>query len=49
MNGYNNNGRKLLVSFNLDPKYNHGNNYFLTRISALVKEMGGNVFRNYEF
>ena len=25
------------------------NNYFLTRISALVKEMGGNVFRNYEF
>ena len=26
MNGYNNNGRKLLVSFNLDPKYNHGKN-----------------------
>ena len=25
------------------------NNYFLNRISALVKEMGGNVFRNYEF
>ena len=25
------------------------NNYFLNRISALVKEMGGNLFRNYEF
>ena len=26
MNGYNNNGRKQLVSFNLDPKYNQGKN-----------------------
>ena len=26
-----------------------GNNYFLNWISALVKEMGGNLFRNYEF
>ena len=25
------------------------NNYFLNWISALVKEMGGNLFRNYEF
>ena len=26
-----------------------GNNYFLNWISALVKEMGGNLFRNYGF
>ena len=29
--------------------FGENNNYFLNRISALVKEMGGNVFRNYEF